>query len=59
VDTTGTLVIPPNRIGTAIAVVILGDKVHESSETLLVTIDSPTHATVGDGDAVLTIHDDD
>jgi circadian clock protein KaiC len=31
----------------------------ESTETLLVTIDTPTHATLADGDAVLTITDDD
>ena len=59
VETTGTLVVPPNHGGAAIAVVILGDKVHEGTETLLVTIDQPTHATIGTADAVLTITDDD
>jgi hypothetical protein len=59
VDATGTLTIPPNVTDGNIAVVILGDNVHESTETLLVTIDSPTRATIGKGDAVLTITDDD
>jgi hypothetical protein len=55
----GTLVIPPGTTRGAIAIVVLGDTHHERPETLLVTIDQPTNATIADGDAVLTIHDDD
>jgi hypothetical protein len=39
--------------------VVLGDRVHERPETLLVVIDQPANATIADGAAVLTIHDDD
>jgi len=59
VDTTGTLTIPPYWTEVQIAVVVVGDNVHESKETLLVTIDTPNNATIADGDAVLTITDDD
>ena len=59
VDETGTLVLPPYTRRADIAVVILGDKVPEGTETLHITIDRPTHATIGTGNAVLTITDDD
>jgi chitinase len=59
VETTGTLTIPAGETMGNIAVVILGDRIHESTETLLVTIDTPQHTTIADGDAVLTITDDD
>jgi len=59
VDTTGTLTIPPYWTEVQIAVVVVGDNVHESKETLLVAIDTPNNATIADGDAVLTITDDD
>jgi len=59
VATPGTLVIPPGTTRGAIAIVVLGDTHHERPETLLVVIDQPTNATIADGDAVLTIHDDD
>jgi hypothetical protein len=55
----GTLVIPPGTTRGAIAIVVLGDTLHERPETLLVVIDQPVGATIADGNAVLTIHDDD
>ena len=55
----GTLVIPPGTTRGAIVIVVLGDTHHERPETLLVVISDPVNATIADGDAVLTIHDDD
>ena len=55
----GTLVIPAGqRIG-HIAVVILGDRIHETSERFRVTIDDAVHARIADADANVTVHDDD
>lgn len=57
--TSGTLEFP-NGTGTAtIEVVVLGDTDVESDETLIVTLSSPTNATITQASATGTIRDDD
>jgi len=55
----GTVVIPAGQRRATITVAVLGDRVHETSERFHVTLDDPVHATIADGDAFVTIHDDD
>jgi hypothetical protein len=55
----GTVVIPAGQITGRIPVVILGDGAHETSERFTVAIDGAVNARIADGDANVTIHDDD
>ena len=57
VATTGTLTFAPGETSKTISVVVLGDTVAEGSESFLVTLSSPTGATVGDGTGTGTITD--
>ena len=56
----GTLTICGRRDHAArITIVILGDRTHEASERFRVTLESAVHARIADGDANVTVHDDD
>ncbi len=57
VATTGTLTFAPGETSKTISVVVLGDTVAEGAESFLVTLSSPTGATVGDGIGTGTITD--
>jgi hypothetical protein len=55
----GTLTFTPGMTETTIPVSIYGDTIYEGDETFTVTLTSPVHATVSDGQAIGTILDDD
>ncbi|WP_286183014.1 Calx-beta domain-containing protein [Mycobacterium sp. PO1] len=57
VAATGTLTFAPGETSKTISVVVLGDTVAEGTESFLVTLSSPTGATVGDGTGTGTITD--
>lgn len=57
--TTGTLTFAPGETTKAIAIPMLGDTLDEPDETLLVTLDTPTHATLATSQAIVTITDND
>lgn len=59
VRTRGTVVIPRGHTTGYIQIPIIGDRAHERSEQFLVDLDDATNATIADGEAFLTIHDDD
>jgi hypothetical protein len=54
----GMLSIPAGQTTGTIAVLIKGDRVVEANETFLVNLNSPTNATIADGQGVGTIVDD-
>lgn len=55
----GTASIPPGQISTTIAVGAAGNLTCENQETMNLNIDVPQGATIGDGQGVGTIRDDD
>ncbi|MBX3415848.1 MAG: hypothetical protein KF708_24405 [Pirellulales bacterium] len=55
----GTLTFAPGVTELPVVVQIIGDTMDEPHETLLVTLDDPTNATLADGEAIGTITDDD
>ena len=55
----GTLTIPAGMTTGTIDVVVNGDIVYESNETLTLTLSNPTDATLGDGTAQGTIANND
>jgi Zn-dependent metalloprotease len=57
--TSGTIVVPAGRTTASIAVGLKGDSVPEGDEAFLVRITGVTGATLADGEAVVTILDDD
>ena len=59
VATSGTLTIPAGATHRTISVLIRGDHTHEPSETLAVTIFSPTNATIADANGSGVIRNDD
>jgi hypothetical protein len=60
VSTSGTLTFSPGETSRTISVVIRGDRTRgEGNETFLITLTSPSGATLADGQAVVTILDDD
>ena len=59
VAVSGTLTIPPNTTGASITVVVVGDNVVEASETLRLLLSNAQGASIGDGDALGTIIDND
>jgi hypothetical protein len=54
----GTLTFAPGEIRKTVTVLVKGDRVGEPNETFVVNLSSPTHATIGDGQGVGTIVDD-
>ncbi|WP_370499630.1 Calx-beta domain-containing protein [Mycolicibacterium sp. jd] len=57
--TSGTITFAPGVTSQLVHVDVVGDALAETSETFLVTLSSPTAATIGDGSATGTILDDD
>jgi hypothetical protein len=57
--TSGTLTFNPSVVSQPITVPVCGDTLVEGSETLLLTLTSPTNATLADGQGLGTIQDDD
>jgi glucose/arabinose dehydrogenase len=55
----GTVTFPPGFASRTVNVPILNDALDEADETFNVTLSSPVNATLGDGQAVGTITDDD
>lgn len=55
----GSLTIPAGQTSAAVAVPVNGDLVHEPDETFTVSLSSPQHAEIDNGQAVGTILDDD
>jgi hypothetical protein len=57
--TAGTLTFTPGLVSLTVSVPVLGDTVFEPTETFLVNLSNPTNATIGDGQGVGTITNDD
>jgi hypothetical protein len=55
----GTATIPPNGLTAPVSVTIHGDLLCEGNETFVVTLSSPTNATISDGSGQCTITNDD
>jgi hypothetical protein len=58
-DAAGTLKLKRRKRSAAIAVPLIADHVDEPDETLVVTLGAPRRAKIADGEATLTIVDDD
>jgi Calx-beta domain/FG-GAP-like repeat len=56
---TGVVTFPPGALTRPLALSVLGDIVDEPNETFQVTLSAPSGATLGDGQATVTITDDD
>jgi Calx-beta domain-containing protein/VCBS repeat protein len=56
---TGVVTFPPGVLTRPLALSVLGDVVDEPNEAFQVTLSSPSGATLGDGQATVTITDDD
>jgi hypothetical protein len=54
----GALTIPAGQTTGTITVPVIGDRLGEPNETFVVNLSGPTNATIGDGQAVGTILDD-
>lgn len=57
-STSGILTFAPGETSKAITVPVIGDRLAESNETFVVNLNSPTNATIADGQGVGTILDD-
>src|SRR5439155_241900 len=57
--TSGTLTIPAKTLSGTIQVSVVGDHIAEPNETFFVNLSNPTNATIGDGQGVGTILNDD
>ncbi len=57
--TSGTLTFTPGQLTQTVSVPVLGDTVLEPTETFAVNLSNPTNATIGDGQGVGTIIDND
>jgi hypothetical protein len=57
--TSGTRTFSPGQTTATFTVPIVGDTVHESTETFTVNLSSPVRATIADGQGVGTILDND
>ncbi|WP_413175631.1 beta strand repeat-containing protein [Anabaena azotica] len=55
---TGTITFNPGETSKTVSVVINGDTVTESDETFRVTLNTPTNATIADGEGIGTITND-
>jgi chitinase len=54
----GALTFAPGETRKTVTVLVKGDRVGEPNETFFVNLSSPTNATIGDGQGVGTIVDD-
>jgi uncharacterized delta-60 repeat protein len=54
----GTATIAVGASSTTISVPVIGERVAENDETFLVTLGAPINASIADGEAVVTIRDD-
>ena len=54
----GTVTFAPGEISKTITVPVIGDRLGEPNETFVVSLSSPTNATISDGQGVGTIADD-
>lgn len=57
--TSGEVSFPPGTTKASIRIPIVGDTIDEFDETVFVRLSSPVNAVVADGEAVVTIRDDD
>jgi hypothetical protein len=57
--TSGTLTFAPGELTRPVSVAVLGDTVFEPTETFMVNLSNPINATIGDGQGVGTITNDD
>jgi hypothetical protein len=55
----GTLTFKKGEMSKMILVPVIGDRLHEANETFFVNLRNATHATIADGQGVVTITDDD
>lgn len=55
----GTLTFKKGETSKSILVPVIGDRLHEPDETFFVNLRNATHATIADGQGVVTITDDD
>jgi CSLREA domain-containing protein len=55
----GTLMFAPGEVQQTINVAVLGDVIHESTESFQVILSGPQNATITDGEATGTVVDDD
>src|SRR5262249_19314869 len=55
----GTLTFPPGGTSKTVTVAVLGGTTHEPNETFFVNLSHPPNATIGDGQGLGTISDDD
>jgi hypothetical protein len=55
----GVVTFPPSSLSRTLPLSVVGDLVDEPSETFQVTLSAPSGATIGDGQATVTITDDD
>jgi hypothetical protein len=55
----GTVVIPAGDLGADVTVLVNGDTTPEPTETFTLDLGTPTNASVGDGQGLATINDDD
>ena len=58
-NVSGTLTFAPGETTKPIVVTVMGDAIDEVEERLLINLQSPQNASIADGQAVLTIDDDD
>lgn len=57
--TTGTLTFAPGETSKSFTVIVTGDTIQEPDETVTVHLHNPTNATLGMGEATITIRNDD
>jgi probable HAF family extracellular repeat protein len=57
-STSGTLTFAPGEMSKTITVQVIGDRLAEPNETFVVNLSAPTNATIGDGQGIGTILDD-
>jgi hypothetical protein len=58
-STNGTLTFTAGQTSKSVTVQVIGDTVNEATETLLVNLAAAVNATIGDGQGVVTIFNDD
>jgi hypothetical protein len=56
--TSGTLIIPAGQLYATIEIAVRGDRLPEPTETFAVNLSAATNATIGDGQGIVTIFDD-
>jgi hypothetical protein len=59
VTASGVVTFPPGSVVRTVSVQVAGDLVDEPNETFTLALSAPSGLTIGDGQALATIHDDD